>query len=440
MRNITKKIVLASIGLFLLVSPDLHAQEKQVLSVTPPLFQISAVPGDIWQSSVKVVNGNPYPLTVYTEVVNFEPVGENGQGKFIPIRYDTNDNATLADWIQINRGPIVIPPEQTTDITFFAEVPKNAAPGGHYSAIMISTEEPKGAGGLSVLASQAVTSLLFLRIEGDVIEEGNVREFSARDSFLDTPNAEFLLRFENKGNVHLQPRGNITISNMWGTQRGTIPINYQTQFGNVLPKTIRSFSLAWKSDFKITDIGRYTAMVTLGYGENGMKSTSAVTHFWVIPVKWTLITIAICALFIWFIVFMVRAYVRRMLELAGVPVHVSDSDVKPISNISASRDTAIDLTKIRPVVSAPIRDGVLDLRTRLNTVEESRDIVSTILAFILNYKSFFISIIALIGIFITISLYIGGATDEGGAYEVMIREGDASTTLTRDEVDNLIPK
>ena len=416
---------------------NIHAQERQVLSVTPPLFQISAMPGDLWQSSVKVVNGNPYPLTIYTEVVNFEPVGENGQGNFIPLQKDADTKATLADWIEINRGPIVIAPEQTTDITFFAQVPKDAAPGGHYSAIMISTEEPKSSEGYSVLASQAVTSLLFLRVEGDVVEEGGVRELSMLDSFLDTPDARFLLRFENKGNVHLQPRGNIVISNMWGTERGTIPINYQTQYGNVLPKSIRSYSLAWKSDFRVTDIGRYRAEVILAYGQNGSKTTSAVTHFWVIPVKWTLITIATCAFFIWLIVLMVRAYVRRMLELAGVPIEpkVKRGEVETVSH---QEESALDLSKVRPAVSAPIRDGVLDLRTRLKNTEETESALTTTTRFIRNYRIFFGSLIVLIGIFITVSLYIGKAVEEGKDYEVIIGNGDASTTLTNEEVDEII--
>lgn len=437
MNKILRHFRILILLLLLCGAQNIHAQERQVLSVTPPLFQISAMPGDLWQSSVKVVNGNPYPLTIYTEVVNFEPVGENGQGNFIPLQKDADTKATLADWIEINRGPIVIAPEQTTDITFFAQVPKDAAPGGHYSAIMISTEEPKSSEGYSVLASQAVTSLLFLRVEGDVVEEGGVRELSMLDSFLDTPDARFLLRFENKGNVHLQPRGNIVISNMWGTERGTIPINYQTQYGNVLPKSIRSYSLAWKSDFRVTDIGRYRAEVILAYGQNGSKTTSAVTHFWVIPVKWTLITIATCTFFIWLIVLMVRAYVRRMLELAGVPIEpkVKRGEVETVSH---QEESALDLSKVRPAVSAPIRDGVLDLRTRLKNTEETESALTTTTRFIRNYRIFFGSLIVLIGIFITVSLYIGKAVEEGKDYEVIIGDGDASTTLTNEEVDEII--
>lgn len=425
---------------FLSFSSSAFAQTKQVLSVTPPLFQISTLPGDVWQSSVKVVNGNPYPLIVYAEVVNFEPVGEGGQGKFTPIPKDSTSKTTLADWVVINGGPIEIPPEQTTDVTFFADVPKSAAPGGHYAAIMISTEEPKGNGEFAVLASQAVTSLLFLRVEGDVDEKGDIREFSLRDSFLNTPTAEFILRFENKGNVHLQPRGDIIISNMWGTERGTIPINYQTQYGNVLPKSIRNFSFSWSSDFKVTDIGRYKAEVTLGYGSDGIKSVSAVAYFWVIPVKWTLITIGVCAFIIWLIVLMIRAYVRRMLELAGVPVHMQGDRDTVITQPPAPQQKSENRTLKYSTVSAPIRDGVLDLRNRFTATEEEVSKTEMAVNFVLQYKKFFLSVLALIGIAVAVSLYVGSATEGGKAYEVIIDQGDSTTTLTDKDILELKSK
>ena len=49
------------VGIFLYPSVGV-AQQAQILSVTPQLFQLSINPGEIWQSSVKVVNGNPYEM------------------------------------------------------------------------------------------------------------------------------------------------------------------------------------------------------------------------------------------------------------------------------------------------------------------------------------------------------------------------------------------
>jgi len=61
------------------------AQQGQILSVTPPLFQLSIEPGDIWSSNIKVVNGNPYDLTIYVDIVNFAPNGEGVRGNLYQI-------------------------------------------------------------------------------------------------------------------------------------------------------------------------------------------------------------------------------------------------------------------------------------------------------------------------------------------------------------------
>lgn len=413
-------------ALAFMVPFTLYAQEGQVMSVTPPLFQVSALPGDVWQSTVKVVNGNKYPMTVYAEVVNFKASGETGQGKFVPI-LDEGEKTTLAEWIDVSPGPYVIPPEKTKDISFIIEFPENAPPGGHYAAILITTRPPEGSTGeLSVKTSQAITSLIFARIEGDVREQGSIREFRVMKPFVQIPVAEFSLRFENKGNVHLQPRGDITITNMWGTTRGTIPINYQSHFGNVLPKSIRDFRFTWQSDLSFTDIGRYKAEVTLGYGEDGVKSASSVAYFWVVPVKITLITLGILGLFITLIVWMVKAYVRRMLTLAGVSVDEVQEASKP-----EPKKEKITYKK----VSAPIRSGVLDLRQQLHAVDESIDFVTTLWRFVIEYKAFFISILFLIVIFITTAIYIGRATEENQDYRVIIDEGDAQTVIEGGETE-----
>ncbi len=408
------------------------AQDSQVISVTPPLFQMSAMPGDPFQSVVKVVNGNKYPMTVFTEVVNFEAVGESGQGRFIPIL--GGEKTTLASWIEIDKGPYVIEPEQSKEIPFFVAIPSDASPGGHYAAILVTTEPPKEyEEQQAVFTSQAVTSLFFLRIEGDVHELATIREFSVLDTLIDKPSAEFSLRFENKGNVHLQPRGDIVITNMWGTERGRIPVNYQTHFGNVLPVSIRDFKFTWESEFEMSDIGRYKAIATLAYGENGVKSVSATTYFWIIPLKATLITLLILGLCIAFIVWMVRAYIRKMLILAGV-----DPDKTQEEQVIAQEVLQKTTTKTsthKPRVSEPIQTGVLDLRKRLETVHESVDVLSTMYTFVLSYKKFFISIFVLILMFIGLVFYISSATEERDNYTITIDENGTSTTLDGSEIN-----
>ena len=236
------------VGLVLLLPTLMYAQSGLSLSVTPTLFEMSAVPSQTWNSSVKIINNNKTDITVYAQVVNFAPQGEQGEGKFLPVFEKATEGSTLAEWISISSEPILIEPEKSFSIPFTVSVPQNAAPGGHFAAILIGTKPPKTDGSIKVQTSQIVTSLFFVKIAGDVKEEGTVREFRVVNSFVDTPKANFEVRFENKGNVHLQPQGEIVITNMWGKERGIIPIsekdcspsqensNLRILFGNTLPK------------------------------------------------------------------------------------------------------------------------------------------------------------------------------------------------------------
>ena len=56
-----------------------------MLSVSPTLFEMTANPEQTWSSNVRVINANPFPITVFTEVVNFAPAGDAGQGTLIPV-------------------------------------------------------------------------------------------------------------------------------------------------------------------------------------------------------------------------------------------------------------------------------------------------------------------------------------------------------------------
>lgn len=413
------------------IFPQSVTAQSQSLSVTPPLFQLSIEPGDIWQSSVRVINTNEFPLTVFAEVVNFVSEGENGLGKFMPLLNSQDSKSTLAEWIEIHDGPHVIPKGESKEISFFIEIPEDAAPGGHFAAILISTEPPSDTDTpLALVTTQTVATLFFMRIEGDVIEKADIREFTVLDRSIELPEAEFSLRFENKGNVHLQPKGDIIIANMWGKERGIIPINQDTHFGNVLPASIRDFKFTWKGERSLTDIGRYKAIATLAYGEDGSKSVSQITYFWVIPVKGVLITVGSVLIFIYAVTWMIRRYIRRMLLLSGVdPDHIEERNER----ISTKDKRDIKLTSYK-TVSAPLRSGALDLRTRLSTVTEFVDFLGTISSFVKQYFRFFIALLLLILAFFALVFYIAEVGSSDKTFEVTIDEGDSTRIITDDEV------
>lgn len=297
------------------------AQQTQQLSVSPTLFEMSATPGQVWNSSIKIVNANSFPLEVSVTVTDFAPQGEDGAGRFIEIAAD-GDNQTLAEWISYDTAPITLPPESAVDVPFSVTLPAGASPGGHFAAFLVGTVPVSGDSGESKLrTSQVVTSLLFARVAGDVVENGGIREFSTAENFYQSPAASFNIRFENTGNVHLRPQGSIEITNMWGQARGTLPLNPQNSFGNVLPDSIRNYIIGWRGELSAADIGRYKAVVTLAYGTDKRQFATATTYFWVVPLVPLLSVIFGMALFLFMSVWLVRRYVKHILIQAGVSPH-----------------------------------------------------------------------------------------------------------------------
>lgn len=413
-----------------------HAQQSLSLSVTPPFSQIIVKPGDVVRSYLKVINPNPYELTVYATPVNFATGDESGQPKFVPLLNDPVDKTTFAGWIDTTKEAVVIPPESSKDVPYTINVPDNAPPGGHFAAILIGTRPPEGVaahdGGV-IKTSQVVSSLFLARVAGQVEESGQIREFSVADSFSGNPRADFVLRFENAGNVYVQPQGDITIYNMWGTERGFIPINQKSNFGNVLPKSIRKFLFAWEGTPSLTDIGRYKAIATLTYGVDARQSVDRTLYFWVIPLKATLITLALLVGVALFIVFAIRLYIRRVLSMAGI-----EQRPVPVTDARPSRAQPRVSHKVtRAEIVAPLKAGVLDLRKSVSARASGDTRPAGLVEFFISYRSFCISlVIGCIGIGLVV-WYVVDARGANRPYEVTMRgESGSAITLHSKDTEN----
>ncbi|OGY99346.1 MAG: hypothetical protein A2945_00700 [Candidatus Liptonbacteria bacterium RIFCSPLOWO2_01_FULL_52_25] len=342
-------LLLTSYFLLLFLPLVARAQETLTLTVTPPFFELNVSPGEYWASAVKIVNTNPGDLPVYAVLMDFEAQGEEGRGKFLPIA-PQEGAPSLASWITLPAGSeFVVPKGQSQEIPFALRVPQDASPGGHYAAILVGTRPFEGTPGSVVRVSSYVASLFLVRVAGDVSEIGDIREFSTDAQLYFTPNVGFTMRFENNGNVHLRPEGTVLIYNMWGIERGRIELGDVT--GNVLPGTLRKFNFAWNGERSIFDFGRYTAIATVTFGNAMRQNVSAETSFWIAP-GWEMAGIAGGgALLIFFIVFMVRFYVRRTLSrvvsmMPGLN-GASEKNWSPSTPPISVSDTTLDLRAIR---------------------------------------------------------------------------------------------
>jgi hypothetical protein len=348
------KKIFALILAFSLFPIFAFSQEGTSLTLTPTLIKVNVVPGQVWSSFLKVVNTNPTPLTVYLSVFDFKGDEKGGVSFVSPPENEEAKKFYLSSWIEISKEPIEIPPNQSKEIPFTIKVPKDASAGGYYSAILVGTQ-PVGEQkpGTVIKISQQVSCLILLTVEGEILEKGWIREFSSEKSFYQKPEVKLNLVFENLGNVHLQPVGEIKIYNIWGKEKGKIEVNQKTEFGNVLPKSKRIWNFEWKGEESLFEIGRYRAEAILHFGRQNQFFDKKVTYFWIVPLVPVLSILGAIILFFLFLIFLVRLYVKRAVKLAQMEI---------FGEIPEKTQQKVKITP--SVLKKPIQKFIVDLKSK----------------------------------------------------------------------------
>jgi hypothetical protein len=297
-----KRLLIPFLGLLLMTLVFLP-KGADALTISPPYFDYSLNPGDTVLDVIKLYNEGSWPETYYPIVMNFGAADdEAGTPQFYSAEEDAMGRG-LAQWITVDTAPITIQPQERVNLQFSINIPKGETvqPGGHYGAILMSTEPPtiKGSG---VGVSSQLSSIMLVRVSGEVREVGSIAEFGFSNPqvwFNHLP-VDFFMRFENSGNVHLRPTGNLIIENWYGRDVANVKVN--SEFRSVLPMSIRKFDFGWtkvdenslqtmsslEKELKNFALGKYTARLVLNYGSTNQVLTD-VREFYVWP--WRLLTI-----------------------------------------------------------------------------------------------------------------------------------------------------
>jgi len=294
------------------------------IKISPLKIEEIVQPGETMPQVVKVTNSSDVSKILYPYFRDFVAEGELGSPKLINI----GSSEGMGEWIKLSNTGVQFGPNEEKSIQFNIEVPKNASPGGHYGAILFGNKpddiklnsEDKGA---AMATAQQVACLILLQVAGDIRDDGRIREFKTDKSLYGSPyKINFLTRVENLGNVHIKPRGNIKITNMFGQEVANIAFN--DPGANTLPKSIRRYENNW-SDNK--GFGRFKASLGVTYGTsadkggNGMQSMFAEQTFWIVPWR-TIIPVFLGLVFlISLIILWLRFYkskaVKKAMEQMG---------------------------------------------------------------------------------------------------------------------------
>ena len=299
------------ISSFLLVTQVARAQQSDAvsLSLSPQIINVSANPGeDPIVNVVRLTNGGELPLEIETIPKNILPTGEEGA---VDLTEDQT-SYSLAEWITVSPERTSIAPNETVDFDVTITVPQNGEPGGHFGTVVFKTVPPPAdGGGAAALVSQEIAPVILVSVAGDITEDLNIESFEPTKSFWSNEKPiTFETRTMNNGSIHLKPTGTITIKNMLGREVTTIPIEEK----NVLPDSIRKVTTEW-SDPGFA-VGRYTADLSLVYGEDDTILTASTT-FTVFPWQ-TLIPVGLVAIAVLYILIKFRSRVGAAVKvLAG---------------------------------------------------------------------------------------------------------------------------
>lgn len=292
------------------------AKQGQALEIAPPVINLNANPGQTVTTRIYLRNISSGDLVVKGQANDFVAAGEDGTPKVL-LQDTTNNPYSLKDWIATPQSLLLVPKEiKTMDITI--RVPGNASPGGHYGVIRF-TATPPSLKDTGVSLSASLGALILFTVNGKIDHNLSVKEFSVNHggksgSLFESGPVNFVEKIRNDGNVHEQPSGTVTVTNMFNKPVGGVNVNRPPR--NILPGSVRKFEQALdKSVIGNTKLfGRYKAVMKVTY--DGGKTLTATKTFWVIPYK-LIAALAVLLVAGFFVVrALIRRYNRRVIEKA----------------------------------------------------------------------------------------------------------------------------
>ena len=283
------------LGITTLFFAALLAVPSQVsaLGLTPSIMEIELTAGEKTIAVVELENDTLEEIKLETEIINFTAEGETGQPEFDFEAIQTG----VATWIDVDAGPISVKAGVTEKVSITFDTPANAVAGGHYVAVFFNETLPDQEDGQLLIESKLGT-LFMATVDGNYSEAGSIATFTADKTKYSDGSANFKVRFQNTGDIHLKPAGSVVITDMFGKEVKTIIVNNEK--GAVLGDSVREFEV---DSWTVSGFGKFTATLTLA---DGTVTDTATVDFWVMTTTGIIICIAILLVLILLIMFIVK--------------------------------------------------------------------------------------------------------------------------------------
>ena len=269
--------------------------------VGPGRTEIELNPGQTIIQEITVTNRISDTRTFRLEVEDIS--GSADGSSVVSLLGDEIGPYSILDYIHFPEDTFVLELGERARIPVTITVPPDAEPGGYYGSVLVSTIETGDSTNKSAARSPIIArigSLFFLTVRGEAVIEGEVLEMSLINGswWYEKGPIELGIVYENTGSMHVNPYGELAISNMFGEEVGFVELDPWF----VLPTSLRVKEVTWDREFLL---GRYTAKAKINRGYDDIVDEVTVS-FWVLP--WKIVGGVFLVLFI--VIFSLRAFFR----------------------------------------------------------------------------------------------------------------------------------
>lgn len=274
-----KLILLALLGVLCLVSYK-TAHSNQGVGLSPSIQEIVMKEADkSVEFEVDVTNFTSSPVEFDVSLMDFGSLDESGGIAFLGRPGQEATDFGLKKWMSVENPNFRLEPGKSNAVKVTITNSSDMSPGGHYGAVVVSSKapEPNDNDGVSVLP--AASSLVLLKKQGGKEASLDLSSLKASSSLIRLPNSAEL-RFENKGNIHLVPRGTVELFSPSGGIVGRATVNESSGF--ILPKSNRAYAVSLGQDSNSPWLpGRYKLVMTWRW-DGREEAFTHVSYHWYI--------------------------------------------------------------------------------------------------------------------------------------------------------------
>jgi len=285
------------------------------LAIDPPIVTIKAIPPAIIVIPLSIQNKGDTQVTLQIQLKPFETKGENGELEYTGKALEIFENTQILD-ADVPVESITLNPKQLKKLNLSINVLQDTDISDYYFSIIFISTDSSPVKSNSSVNQVGIAANVLLSVGSLEIPKTTLEEFSSNIFFEKGP-IPFTIRVKNTGIHYIEPKGEITIKNMFGQFIGKLDLTNV----NVLSSSIRAIPndvymqelrskdnldtktknpydfehpiALWKENFLL---GLYTATLNISMSDEGPVFTKTI-RFFAFPFK-ILIVIVIIAIIV----------------------------------------------------------------------------------------------------------------------------------------------